>query len=185
MSLDAVVLLRIADWDPPDELDARVLDDGTVLLYLEHPFDADSDALAEALAESVGAPLLQHDDARGMLVFPDAAEPDDADGYDAVVTAVEGHGFWLAPVHGADAAQVIHQGVQAVLDDALSAMGLGGVDDLAKLLSESDPAALAEARERAQRVFQGAMLTDAQKAAVPVEPPTWQTVTVPTPNARK
>jgi len=171
MSIDAVALLRIPNWEPDDELDTRALDDAH-LLYLEIPFESEPDAIAEAIVSQVGEALAHHDDERGIFVLPDAADPDDAKTYEAVLAEVGEVGMWLHPADEGpvDMHGVLSNGVRSVLDDALSAMGIGGVEEMQRLLQEGDPDKLKLMSIRMQSAFEEAARPPEEKPAQKSEP---------------
>ena len=59
--ISAVALVRIPDWQAPDELDVRELDD-SVMVFLEVPFDSDDNALLDALEDAIGDAMYDHED---------------------------------------------------------------------------------------------------------------------------
>ncbi len=162
MSIDAVALLRIPGYEPAEDLDVRELDDG-FLLYLSLPYDSDDEDLLVALDEALGEALDDHDDDE-VFVLPDALDPDDAETYDAVITAVGEGGRFLAltsaplVTEGVDAgshagAIAVNQGMQGMLLEAMQAMGLGSADDVQKILA-GDPDAMLLAQIRMQSAME-------------------------------
>lgn len=161
MSIDAVALLRIPDYEPADDLDVRELDDG-FLLYLSLPYDSDDDDLLVALDEALGEALDDHDDDH-VFVLPDTLDPDDAETYDAVIAAV-GEGGRFLPLasgplvagvdpHSHAEASAVNQGMQGMLVEAMQAMGLGSAEDVQKILS-GDPDAMLLAQIRMQSAME-------------------------------
>lgn len=165
MSIDAVALLRIPEFEPGDELDVRELDDG-FLLYLSVPFGAEDDELLDALDELLGDALDDHDDDRGVFVLPDVADPDDADTYDAVLAAAGEAGRFLALEPVGPAAHVVDAGMQNMIVEAMQAMGLGSADDVQRMLS-GDQDAMLLAQIRMQRAMEESMAAHAGPAADP------------------
>ena len=158
MSIDAIALLRIPDWEPPEELDVRELDDG-LLVFLDIPFDADPDAILDALEAAVGDEMYEHEDERGIFILPDAAEPDDAETYEAVITAVGETGEWL-PLDGAlDVGDAPNP--EAMFGQLLEAIGGGSAADIVRALQSGDEDALKLAQIQ---------MTSAMERAVKGEP---------------
>lgn len=155
MSIDAVALLRIPDYEPAEDLDVRELDDG-FLLYLSLPYDSDDDDLLVALDEALGEALDDHDDDH-VFVLPDTLDPDDAETYDAVIAAVGEGGRFLPLASGPLVAGVdphqANQGMQGMLVEAMQAMGLGSAEDVQKILS-GDPDAMLLAQIRMQSAME-------------------------------
>ena len=156
MSIDAIALLRIEGWEPGEDLDVRVLDDGA-LLYLEVPFESSPEELVDAVVDAVGDVLDRHDDARGVFVLPDVADPDEAQTYEAVLAAVGDAGHFV-PLPGdldpAEATAAMGDGMKSMLDDALAAMGLGNLDDMQRVLRDGDPEALKMMQIKMQGAFE-------------------------------
>jgi hypothetical protein len=173
MSLDAletVALVRIADWEPADDLDVRELEDGA-LVYLEVPFEEvehDPDAVLEALADAVGPlALAGHHDERGVFVFPDAADPAEAQTYDAVLAEVGELGSFLPlALHEHDdagedpfalsqhqAAEALQGALFGTLEKAVAQLGFGSVEELQAVLQSQDP----EVQKLAQIKMMGAL----------------------------
>ncbi|MEO5728117.1 MAG: hypothetical protein ABI134_18685 [Byssovorax sp.] len=110
MSIDAVALFRPKspaalrpyldldeDSEESDGLYAEALDDGSVLVHTFQPYAAFEASPVEGRAwlAQFGADLpLVHDDARGLLFFPDTAEPQGRT-YDAVVAEIASDGLWI------------------------------------------------------------------------------------------
>lgn len=132
MSIDAVALLRIPDFTPPDDADVRELDDG-FLLFLELPFESPPEALMEAIDDVVGDALFGHEEGRGIFLFPDTVEPEEATTYEEVLAQVGEEGVFLSlgnePM--GDPEEMLGQMLQAL-----------GAGDLAQALQSGDPDAL-------------------------------------------
>jgi hypothetical protein len=110
MSVDAVALFRpkqlsalrpYLDLDEDSEesngLYAEALDDGSVLVHTFQAYAAFAASPIEGRAwlSQFGADLpLVHDDARGLLFFPDVCEPSGRT-YEAVVEEVASAGIWI------------------------------------------------------------------------------------------
>lgn len=167
MTLQAVALVRIPGFQPDDELDVRELDDGA-LIFLEVPFESEPDVVFEALADAIGpAVLALHDDERGVFVFPDAADPEAAQTYDAVLDAVGELGAFLSLDAAADddldalteheAAHALQGALRGTLDRAVSQLGFGSVEELAALLVSDDPEALEVAQIKMASAIERAM----------------------------
>lgn len=148
MSHDAVALLRIPEWEPPEELDVRELDDG-VLLFLEVPFESEEDELLDAVEALIGDALYEQDDDRGVLFFPDAAEPDEAEDYEAVVTAVGEHGRWASLDAPAGVTpEALLGNADALMGQLFEAMGAGDADEIVRAMRDGDQDALKLAQIR-------------------------------------
>ncbi len=165
MSVDAIALLQVPGWEPPDELDVRELEDG-VLVFLEISFESDDDAILDALEEAVGDVFYEHEDDRGIFVLPDAAEPDDAETYDEVVAAAAEVGRFipLDPVEaeGAEAAptitpEALAAQAESMLGQIFESLGAGSGDDIVRALREGDRDALTMARIQMQSALEGAL----------------------------
>jgi hypothetical protein len=146
MSIDAVALLKIPGFTPPDDADVRELDDG-FLLFLGVPFESEPEVIVEAIDTVVGDGLFDHAEVRGIFVFPDTAEPDDASTYDAVIEQVGDDGAFISL--GGDAIG----NPEEVLGQMMEAMGLGSGGELMKALQSGDEDAL----KMAQIQMMGAM----------------------------
>ncbi len=133
-TIEPVALLRIPDWEPPEELDVRELDDGVLVYLAGGSFESDPEELWMELLGVVGDALLRHQDARGVFILPDVADPDDVDTYEGVVAAVGDQGVWIQP----------------------SLLG-GGADELFAALASGDPDAMKLARVQAQSTLDNAM----------------------------
>lgn len=173
-ALETVALVRFADWEPADDLDVRELSDGA-LVFLEVPFEEvehDPDAVLEALVDAIGPiTLAGHHDERGIFVFPDAADPADADTYDAVIAEVgelgsflpiEVHGDHEGHAHEGDdpfalsqqqAAEALQGALFGTLEKAVAQLGFGSVEELQAVLQSQDP----EVQKLAQIKMMGAL----------------------------
>lgn len=176
MTLQAVALVRIPGWEPDDELDVRELED-SALVFLEVPFESDPEDVVEALAAAVGpAVLALHDDERGVFIFPDAAEPDDAASYDAVIQAVGELGAFLPldvdqPIAFSqeEAAEALQGALFGTLEKAVAQLGFGSLEELQSLLTTNDPEALQMAQIRMTGLMERAMAPAYEGAAPPNE----------------
>lgn len=138
MSADAIALFRprapeklkpFLDLDDDNEesdgLYAEELEDGSVLVHTFQPFELFERNPSEArewLAQLGDVLPDVHDDARGLLFFPDTCEPEGST-YDAVVAEVAPSGVWIAT------ALVDEEEGGAALDlSALLAGGLPPID---------------------------------------------------------
>jgi hypothetical protein len=174
MSLDAVALLRIPSFTPPEELDVRELDDG-FLLFLDVPFEDDPDAILDAVVDAIGDALAGHDDERGLFVLPDAAEPEGASTYDDVIAAVGDAGMFIAPDdegdEDGDALPVdVTAAAEAVIGQMFEALGAGSVQDLARALETGDQDALKMAQVRMMGAMERAMTPAIEAVTEPVRP---------------
>jgi hypothetical protein len=163
MSIDAVALLRITDWEPDEELDTRPLDDGSTLLYLEVPFESSPVELLEAIAAAVGEELIEHDDERGIFVLPDAADPDDAKGYEDVIAKVGEAGHFLPLVDEAPDLQSLFGGAgqQDAINNAFSSLGLGSLEDLQRMMQSGDTEGLQMMQIKMQNMLEQAQRSSA------------------------
>lgn len=162
MSIDAIALLRIPGFTPPEEADIRELDDG-FLLFLELPYESPPEAILEAVDDVVGDGLFDHDEARGIFVFPDTAEPEDATTYDQVLEGVGDEGAFLS-LGGEPMGNP-----EEMLGQMMEALGAGSAGDLMKALQSGDEDALKMAQiqmmgamERAMGVSNGANGVEAE-----------------------
>lgn len=170
MGTDAIALLRPRDpsalepyldldedSEESDGLYAEVLEDGAVLVHTFQPFAAFAGHPLEGRAwlSQFGSKLpLVHDDARGVLFFPESCEPS-GETYEAVVAEVEGAGVWVPARALSDVEQATRGGgeradlveslasslqfgaspeqmasaVAALQKNVLEALGLGGVEE--------------------------------------------------------
>lgn len=161
-SIDTVALLKIARWEPADDVDVRELDDA-FLVYLELPYEATDDEVHAELERLVGDPLAQHEDGRGIFVFPDAADPDDAETYDEVLEATFPGGRFLDASVGEND---MHDALQAMMGEAMNAMGLDGPEELARILG-GDQDALLMAQIKMQRALEETMQAAVRAGASP------------------
>lgn len=164
MSIDAIALVRIPEWEPPEELDVRELDDGA-LIFLNVPFDSDPDAILDALEDVIGDEMYAHDDERGLFVLPDAAEPDAAESYEAVIAAVGEAGMWVPLENAAlgealGALGVADANPEAILGQLLEAMGAGNAEEIMRAMQSGDPDALKLAQIQMQSAMERAMKGD-------------------------
>jgi hypothetical protein len=164
MTLQAVALVRIPGWEADDDLDVRELEDGA-LVFLEIPFESEPEDVVEALADALGPAMLAlHDDERGVFVFPDAAEPEDAATYDAVLEAVGELGAFL-PLDSdqplafsqEEAAEALQGALFGTLEKAVAQLGFGSIEELQSLLTTNDPDALKMAQIRMTGMMERAM----------------------------
>ncbi len=155
MSIDAVALVRIPEWEPSEDLDVRELEDGS-LVFLDVPFESDPDTIFDALESAVGDDMYDHDDPRGIFVLPDAAEPEDAETYEAVIAAVGEAGTWLS----IEPDEVDTANPEALLGQLLEAMGGGSAEDLVRALRDGDEDALKLAQIQMTGAMEKAFKTD-------------------------
>jgi hypothetical protein len=101
MSIDAVALLRIANLvPPPARFGSHLVEhrgDATLFHMLDGFDAADPDEHALGLRKRLGAALDAHEDARGILFFPDICEPKGTS-YEAIVREVGNAGVWTPKV---------------------------------------------------------------------------------------
>jgi hypothetical protein len=156
MSIDAVALVRIPEWTPPEDLDVREFDDGA-LVFLDIPFESEPDAILDALDDLIGDAMYQHDDERGIFVLPDAAEPEDAETYEAVLTAVGEAGTWI-PLDPIELPPGLgDQNPEALLGQLLEAMGAGDGNELMRAMKDGDQDALKLAQIQMQSAMERLM----------------------------
>src|SRR4051812_29746152 len=104
MGIDAFALLKLSAPDVRKSffgrLDrVRTFGPDAVAFFTALRFEdlrRDPTLASQALASALGGAALRHTDPRGVLVFPDVAEPR-ASTYDELVTELEPAGFWSAP----------------------------------------------------------------------------------------
>lgn len=171
MSLDAVALLRIPSFSPPDDLDVRELDDG-FLLFLDVPYEDDPDAILDAIVDAVGQALEGHDDERGIFVLPDAAEPEDASTYEEVIAAVGDAGMFLAPDDDDEEGLPVDvtAAAEAVIGQMFESLGAGSMQDLARALESGDQDALKMAQVRMMGAMERVMTPAIESITEPVQP---------------
>jgi hypothetical protein len=141
--VSAVALVRIPDWQAPDELDVRELHDA-VMVFLEVPFESDDNALLDALEDAVGDAIYDHEEDRGIFFFPDHAEPDDAETYDTVIAEVGALGKFVpfGNAAGAGAMNELLADPQALMQQVFGAMGIEDPSALLAAMQGGDPEAL-------------------------------------------
>lgn len=150
----AVALLRVPEWDAPEEVDVRFLEDGA-LVFLPVDFDADPAELIDELLAEVGEVANDHDDERGVFFLPDCAEPDDAETYEAVIAAVGDAGKWISPDDLAepapDLSALLGGNTEGMMTHVLEAMGISDPKSFMHAMQSGD----AEAMKLAQIQMQG------------------------------
>lgn len=160
--ISAVALVRIPDWQAPDELDVRELDDA-VMVFLEVPFESDDNALLDALEDALGDAMYAHEEDRGIFFFPDHAEPDDAETYDTVIAAVGALGKFIAfgnAAGGMGAMNELLADPQALMQQVFGAMGIEDPSSILAAMQGGDP----EAMKLAQIQMTGALERAMQQA---------------------
>jgi hypothetical protein len=136
-SVDALTpFLDLDEAEESEGLYAEPLDDGSFLVFTFQPyaaFEQSEDAALEWLALFGDALPEVHEDARGLLFFPDSLEPEGRT-YDAVVGEVEEHGVWVGaamPTTSFELGMMV-EGMQRHIIDALEAQlgdPVGDADD--------------------------------------------------------
>ncbi|MGZ3416736.1 MAG: hypothetical protein ACXWUG_29530 [Polyangiales bacterium] len=167
--ISAVALVRIPDWQPPDELDVRELDD-SVLVFLEVPFESDDNALLDALEDAIGDAMYDHEEDRGIFFLPDHAEPDDAETYDAVIAEVGALGKFVQFGNAGANMGAINELLadpQALMQQVFGAMGIDDPSALLAAMQGGDP----EALKLAQIQMTGALERAMQQAGPLAEAP--------------
>lgn len=166
MSIDAVALVRIPGWVPPEELDVRELDGEptSALVFLELPYDSDDDAILNALDDVLGDALIEQDDDRGVFILPDASEPEDVETYDEVIAAVGDAGRWISldPDVPEDVQRVLSN-PEELLGSMFEAMGIGDPKEFMRAMKEGDQDAL--------KLAQIQMTSALERTMQPPEPP--------------
>ncbi len=148
MSIDAVALFRpkspaalqpYLDLDEDSEesngLYAEALDDGSVLVHTFQPYAAFEASPIEGRAwlAQFGADLpLVHDDARGLLFFPDTSEPRGRT-YDAVVAEIASAGVWI-PAAPLTAEEAHAREVTSMAEGAMPGVDMEGLPAFAQQL---------------------------------------------------
>jgi hypothetical protein len=156
--ISAVALVRIPDWQAPDELDVRELDD-SVMVFLEVPFESDDNALLDALEDAIGDAMYDHEEDRGVFFFPDSAEPEDAETYDAVIAAVGAVGKFIAfgNAAGMGAMNELLADPQALMQQVFGAMGIEDPSAILAAMQGGDPEALKLAQIQMSGALERAM----------------------------
>lgn len=148
MSIDAVALFRpkspaalrpYLDLDEESEesdgLYAEELDDGSVLVHTFQPYAAFEASPIEGRAwlAQFGADLpLVHDDERGLLFFPDSAEPSGRT-YEAVVAEIASEGIWI-PAAPLTAEEAHAREVTSLAEGAAPGLDMEGLPAFAQQL---------------------------------------------------
>ncbi|MBI2395662.1 MAG: hypothetical protein HYV09_39215 [Deltaproteobacteria bacterium] len=154
--------MRIPEWEPPEELDIRELDDG-VLLFLDVPFDSDQDELLDAVEAAIGDFLYEQDDDRGVFFFPDATEPEGVETYDGVIAAVAEAGKWASLDAPAGVTpEALLGNADALMGQLFEAMGAGSADDIVRAMRDGDQDALKLAQIRMAGALERAVQAPAE-----------------------
>jgi len=156
---EAVVLLRVPEWDAGDDVDVRFLEDGA-LVFLPLPFDADPGELLQEIVDQLGDVVDHHDDERGVFIFPDVAEPDDAETYEAVIAAVGDAGKWIGsePVP-LDPSALLGEGGAEIMGHMLETMGISDPKAFMEAMRSGDPDAMKLAQVQLHGKLEEAMRT--------------------------
>jgi hypothetical protein len=150
MSIDALALLKGRDLPLPSGLLLKTLDDG-VLVVTHQRFGGDLEELGSALRHLLGDALDRHDDARGVFVIPDVAEPR-ARTYDCVVDEIGEAGEW-APIVAAghvpaSMASAPDGGLANMMGQVMGALGGDTLSEMMQALTTGDTAALAAMQDK-------------------------------------
>jgi hypothetical protein len=148
----AIALLRIPNWEPPEDLDVRELDDG-FHLFLDVPYDGDPEDIIDAIEAAIGDAMYDHEDETGIFVLPDAAEPEDAETYDEVIVKVGEAGMYLSldaadESAGPAVAMPGPENMEALLGQAFEALGMGPADEVLRAMRDGDQDAMKMAEIR-------------------------------------
>ncbi len=157
MSIDALALLKGHDLPLPSGLVLRTLDDG-VLVTTHLRFGGDLEELGLALRQLVGDALDQHDDARGVFVIPDVAEPK-AQSYDAMIEEIGEAGEWAPIVSAgqvpASLADAPDGSLANVMGQVMGALGGDTISEMMQALTTGDTAALEAMQGKVAAAFGG------------------------------
>jgi hypothetical protein len=124
MPMNTAVVLRVANASFPTTLETIALEDAT-LVYTDLPFETDRTELTDQLADLLDEALDDHEDARGLYVFPTVVKPK-AKTYEAVLEELGEGGEWLAM--GATAPMMSLQDAMASMSEMLPAEMRSGFD---------------------------------------------------------
>jgi hypothetical protein len=124
MPMNTAVVLRVQNASFPTTLRTVALEDAT-LVYTDLPFETDRTELADKLSDVLDEALDDHEDARGLYVFPTVVQPK-ARTYDAVIEELGEGGEWL--VMEATAPMVSLQEAMASMSEMLPPEMRNGFD---------------------------------------------------------
>lgn len=149
MGIDAIALLKGTDYELPERLHVDKLNDA-ILVHTGVAFGGDLEMLAYGVRTSIGDALDKHDDARGVFVMPDVAEPR-ADTYDAVIAEIAEAGEWVPKM----AAGEIPEGLldapdgsfAAMMGQAMQALGGANLAEIQRALASGDYSAIEKMQE--------------------------------------
>ena len=133
------------------------LDDG-VLVDLGHALgDVEPDELGAALRAHLGPLLDDHDDERGIFIFPDKARPSDK-AIAAIVEEVGELGEWVQPPAAAGLPGMVGGGLEAMMGQMLGGMDPGQMQGLFEQAQQmmADPAMAEQMMAAAAQMMGGA-----------------------------
>ncbi|MFT3769572.1 MAG: hypothetical protein QM820_29400 [Minicystis sp.] len=144
MGIDAVALLRGIDHTLPPNLHVRKLEDA-LLVSTGVRFGGAPDELGLGVRAALGEALDAHQDARGVFVIPDVAEPR-AKTYDGVIAEIGEAGEW-APIVAAGHVPERFAGAPAdsfagLVGQMMTALGEGTLAEMQRAMATGDLAAL-------------------------------------------
>lgn len=139
-----------------EALDIEALDDATLVFTSVSMRETEPDELGLVIRALLGDALDQHDDERGVLVFPKAAAPASRT-YDEAVAEVGEMGEWAPHASAEDLADDESGGFAALAGDLMDTLG-PEVLELQQRMMAGDPSAMQDAMAQV-----GAMLADPSK----------------------
>ncbi|APR87415.1 hypothetical protein A7982_12764 [Minicystis rosea] len=150
MGIDAVALLRGTELEISPRLLVRKLADG-LLVHTGVRFGGAPDELGLALRGILGSALEAHQDARGVFVLPDVAEPR-AQTYEGVIAEIGEAGEWAPIVASgyvpARFAEAPEGSLEGVMGQVMAALGGGVLEEMQRALATGDMAAMAKVQEK-------------------------------------
>ena len=157
MGIDAVALLKGTDLKLPERLHVERLDDA-ILVHTGARFGSDLEMLAYAVRTAVGDALDRHNDARGIFVLPDVAEPKGKT-YDAVIEEIGEVGEWVRKIDAGEVPEGLvgapDGSFAAAMGQAMTAIGEENLADIQRALSSGDYSAIEKLQERMVRALGG------------------------------
>lgn len=165
MTIDALALLQIPHTLLPEEKVLRAIADDSVLVRVGVPFAAEPDELVDALYDTFGELLDEHDDVRGVLIIPHVANPR-AGTYEGIIEEVGEGGTWVELDD--DSADL-----GALMGEVMGMIGPDTMAQLQRAMLSGDPAAGSEVQAKLDQLLSGSgrgelgMALEAMKGPVP------------------
>jgi hypothetical protein len=142
--MDAVALLKGTKYEIPARLHVVKLDDA-VLVHTQVGFGADIEMLAYGIRTSIGDALDSHDDARGVFVMPDVAEPKSRT-YEGVLAEIGEAGEWVRKMPAGEVPGGLLDAPDgsfaAMMGQAMQALGGANLAEMQRALASGDYSAL-------------------------------------------